>query len=79
MVRKRSKSFIGANFFLLLNGNQDEDYHGNREYVESQIKLMQESYPGFDQKKIILELLKIFDPALAWSKDNDGKTIRDYE
>ena len=52
--------------------------HGNREFVESQVKLMQESYPDFEQKKIILELLKIFDPALAWTKDNDGKTIRDY-
>jgi hypothetical protein len=52
--------------------------HGNTEYVENQIKLMRESYPEFDQKKIILELLKIFDPAIAWSKENEGKTIREY-
>jgi hypothetical protein len=39
---------------------------------------MRESYPEFDQKKIILELLKIFDPAIAWSKENEGKTIREY-
>jgi hypothetical protein len=52
--------------------------HGNREYVEYQIKLMRESYPDFDQKKIILELLKIFDPTLAWSKENEGKNVREY-
>jgi hypothetical protein len=51
---------------------------GNTEYVDSQIQFMKETYPEFDQKTIIIELLKIYDSSLAWSNNDDGKAIRNY-
>jgi hypothetical protein len=51
---------------------------GNEEYVNGQINLFKEAYPDYAQRKIIAELLKAFDPSLAWAKDADGENIRGY-
>jgi hypothetical protein len=51
---------------------------GNEEYVKSQIALFKESYNTYDKKTIILELLKIYDPLVAWSNDDVGQAIRSY-
>ena len=51
---------------------------GNKEYVDGQIKLFEEAYPSYDRKGIIIELLKVFDPSLAWTKEKDGESIRGY-
>jgi len=52
--------------------------NGDAEYVKSQIALFKEAYPTYTDKTIILELLKIYDPSLAWVFDDDGNTIRNY-
>jgi hypothetical protein len=50
---------------------------GDEDYVNDQVKLLQESYPNSDKKSIILDLLKTFDPSLAWANDDDGRTVRE--
>lgn len=51
---------------------------GSKEYVDSQITLFKESYHNSSDKEIILELLKIYNPTVAWSYDKDGDTVRQY-
>jgi hypothetical protein len=52
--------------------------NGNVEFVNNQIALFKESYRASSDKTIILELLKIYDPSIAWSSSDEGKTIREY-
>jgi hypothetical protein len=51
---------------------------GNEDFVKNQMALFKESYPSSSDKTIILELLKIYDPTLAWSTNDEGKIIRNY-